>query len=355
MSTSPQPTPAEQLAAKIDDLQRRVNALQKEVLLASLKDELENLDTQAAQWDGRLKALRTAGYVFGNDLEGQVKTLAGQWPALRANAQRQIAEQAPALASALRTLEAQQANLNVQRGNVAAGGPAAVRVAAAVEALEAKVAAAQSAIKGSFDQFKTGADALQRRLDQLKRMLEWLSEAKFALLATEGLYAAVEAKWDRDGKDDPKGLLYLTDQRLLFEQKEEVATKKFLFIATEKEKVQQLLLEVPLTTVDEAKGSKKGLLGHEDHLDLALAAEAPVRTAHFHLNGQDCNLWQQLISRAKAKDLDKERAVKVDQAVVAKAANAPTKCSNCGAAFTKPVLRGQSEITCEFCGTVTRF
>ncbi len=186
-------------------------------------------------------------------------------------------------------------------------------------------------------------------------MMTWLAEAKFKLLPTEGLYAAVEAKWDRDGKDDPKGLLYLTDQRLLFEQKEDVATKKFLFIATEKEKVQQVLLDLPVAVVDEARASKKGLLGHEDHLDLALAAEAPVRAAHFHLDGQDSKLWEQLLARAKARDFDKERAVKVDQAVIAKAANAPTQCANCGAAFTKPILRGQTEITCEFCGTVARF
>jgi len=34
--------------------------------------------------------------------------------------------------------------------------------------------------------------------------------------------------------------------------------------------------------------------------------------------------------------------------------NAPTQCPSCGAAFTKPVLRGQTEIHCEFCGAVTR-
>ena len=39
----------------------------------------------------------------------------------------------------------------------------------------------------------------------------------------------VKAVWTKDGKEDksdPEGTLYLTDQRLLFEQKEEVATKK---------------------------------------------------------------------------------------------------------------------------------
>jgi uncharacterized paraquat-inducible protein A len=33
---------------------------------------------------------------------------------------------------------------------------------------------------------------------------------------------------------------------------------------------------------------------------------------------------------------------------------APTQCPNCGAAFTAPILRGQEEIICEFCGVATR-
>lgn len=109
-----------------------------------------------------------------------------------------------------------------------------------MDGLEAKVKAAQDALRGGYDKFRGEANALNTRLDQVKRMLQWQAEAAFRLLATEGLYAAVEAKWDRDGKDDPRGRLFLADQRLLFERREAVAAKKFLFIATEKEQVREL-------------------------------------------------------------------------------------------------------------------
>jgi hypothetical protein len=32
----------------------------------------------------------------------------------------------------------------------------------------------------------------------------------------------------------------------------------------------------------------------------------------------------------------------------------PQQCSKCGAAFSAPLLRGQTEIRCEYCGLVTR-
>jgi len=355
MSTNPPPDPAQVLADRITALQNRVNSLQAEVVLASLKDDLENLDTLVSQADVLLKEVRTAGYVFGAELELKVKALKGQWPNLRTTVQNQLNQQLPQLQSAFRPLETQMRDLNGKRGNLSAANAFANQVESAIGSVEAKVKAAQDSLSGSFDSFRSEANTLKSRLDQLKRMMQWQAEATFKLLPAEGLVAAVEAKWDKDGKDDPKGLLYLTDQRLLFEQKEEVATKKFLFITTDKEKVHQLLLDVPVDDVEQAKASKKGLLGHEDHIDLVLSANAPVRAAHFHLDGQDSNLWQAMIGRAKTRDFDKDRAVKVDQAAVDRAANAPTKCPNCGGAFTKPVLRGQTEIKCEYCGAVARF
>ena len=53
---------------------------------------------------------------------------------------------------------------------------------------------------------------------------------------------ATEAEWERDGEEGPDGTLYLTDQRLLFEQNEEIATEKlFGLITTKKETRRELL------------------------------------------------------------------------------------------------------------------
>ena len=168
---------------------------------------------------------------------------------------------------------------------------------------------------------------------------------------------AVPAVWCRQGKqakDDPEGVLLLTDQRLLFEQKQEVVTKKVLFVATAKQKVQKLLVDTPIGKTDSVNGTKQGLMGHEDHIDVTFVSGAPLRSAHFHINGQDCNLWQGLIGRAKAGDFDRDRTVMPDAAQIERVKTAPTKCPNCGGAITETVLRGMDSITCGFCGTVIR-
>lgn len=168
---------------------------------------------------------------------------------------------------------------------------------------------------------------------------------------------AVEAVWTRDGKEDgsdPKGVIYLTDQRLLFEQKQEIATKKFLFITTATEKVQKLLFETPVALVQDVTASKQGLFKNQDFIDLRLASGAPFPTAQFHLNGQDSAGWAALIRQVKAHELDAERAVAVDQQAVEKVKTAPSKCPSCGGAITQPIMRGQDTINCEFCGAVIR-
>lgn len=344
---------ASDLASKISDLDRRFTQLQSDARLAAVQDEVENLDTEVGQLAVRLKEVRTLGYVYGHDLDDRIKACARQWPNLRMGAKGQIAKQAPELEAGLKPIEVKLNNIKRRQAQIPDANRLVADATPAIEALEARVTAAQSAIRGSFDSFKREADAVAAQIADARRIVEWTRDSKCQLLPGEGVYAAVAAKWDRDGKDDPKGRLYLTDQRLLFERREEVATKKFLFVATAKELVHELLLDVPVREIEGMQATDKGLFGNEDHIDVAFSPEAPVRSAHFHLDGQDNKLWVTWIGRAKAGEFDKERAVKPAPGVDL-SATAPTKCPACNADFTKPVLRGQTEIRCEFCGSVTR-
>jgi hypothetical protein len=186
-------------------------------------------------------------------------------------------------------------------------------------------------------------------------MMDQMAASKTEWLATEMLVLAVKAKWDRDGKDDPQGILFLTDQRVVFERKEEVATKKVLFITTDKETVQEAMLAVSLAETTGVTATKKGLMGHEDHLDFEFGSGAAVRKAHFHIDGQDCKMWQATIGRVKSGEMERSRITPVSDEEKKRLKNAPTKCSSCGGAVNAPILRGQLEIHCTYCGAVTRF
>ena len=349
-------TPNQQIADEISALQSQVSSLQGGVRLSSARDAVEDLQTTVNGMAQRVASLRSRGYVFEKDLEAQAKAFVESWALLYPNVQSQIETQSTALVNALRPIELQMPQLVASAGNPSAAGGLLNTLKASVSQMEDKVSASERAISGMYDQFNNQVYAVTKHLNEIDYLLTQLAEASFQLLPTEAGIAAVKAVWCKSGKEqkgDPEGVLYLTDQRLVFEQKEEVATKKVLFVATEKQKIQKLELECPVAQVEKVDTSKQGLLKNEDHVEVRFVSGAPVAMAHFHI-WQENSAWQALINRAKTKDFDAGRAVAIDKAAVDKVKAAPTQCPNCGGNITQVVMRGQDSIKCEYCGFVIR-
>jgi hypothetical protein len=350
------PNPAQEIASQISALQTKVGDLQKSVRLTNARDVVEDLQTNINGLGQRIATLRTRGYVFEKDLEAQAQAFVESWTMLYPNVQAQINSQSTVLINALRPIELQMPQLAVSAMNPNAARGILNSLQPATDQLDSKVDATERMIDGMYDQFRNQVSTVIRHLDDVDYMLKNLAEATFQLMPTEAGIAAVKAVWCKNGKEqkeDPDGVLYLTDQRIIFEQKEEIATKKVLFIATEKQKVQTLQLEVPVALMDKVTTSKTGMMKNEDHVEISFQTGAPFQVVNFHI-WQDCAFWQGLLNRAKTKDFDAGRAVALDQSTVDKVKAAPTQCPSCGGAITKPVLRGQDSIKCEFCGAVIR-
>jgi predicted RNase H-like nuclease (RuvC/YqgF family) len=347
---------AEQVKLEIKNLQSSVKEMQSSAQLTDIRDRVEDLGRSVSGLEGRIKDLREKGYAFEKDLENQALDFARDWarkaPALVAEIERE----AGSLERSLRPLESRVAGLS-GGGSPASLKPGVERLKAELETLEGRIEAVEENIRGAYDQFQSDVNQLGYHLGKLEWTLTELSEASFQLLAAESAIMAVKAVWAKEvkqTKQDPEGVLYLTDQRILFEQKEKVATKKVLFVATEKKLVQELLWEVPVVLVEEAKSRKEGFLNKDDYLELSFESRAPMDKAHLHIwqRGDD---WVALVNRARAGDFDQARAIPIDEEVLEKVKNAPTKCPSCGGAINQPILRGMESISCEYCGDVIRF
>jgi hypothetical protein len=348
--------PAQQISEEISTLRSKISSLQGSVQLARARDEVEDAQTNVKGMAQRIAGLRTRGYVFEKDLEAQAQALVVSWALLYPNLQVQINQQAAALVGSLRPIEMQMPQLASMAGNPAVARGLLTSLQSAVDQLESKVSASEATIHGMYDQFNNQVYVSTRHLDEIDYLLAQLAEASFQLLPTEAGISAVKAIWCKGGKEqkgDPEGVLYLTDQRLIFEQKEEIATKKVLFVVTEKQKVQGLQLEAPVALVEKVDASKQGMLKNEDHIEIRFLSGAPVQAGHFHI-WKEGTAWQGLINRGRAKDFDKGRSVALDQAAVDKVKAAPAQCPSCGSNITTVVLRGMDTIKCEYCGLVIR-
>ena len=344
---------ADQVASDIRSLQSEVNALQAKVRLSGLRDQVGNLETTSTGLSQAARDLRTAGYVFEKDLEEQATDLAQRWARLSPQVSQQIESQSARLQMDMGPIEGQMRNVLSYTGDPATTQARIKEARAAVQTLEGRVTATERSITGTFDQLQSEFNAFTTHIRQLQWVFAQAAEATFPWLQGEGLLMAVEGTWvqgEKETKEDPKGILFLTDGRLAFEQKQFVATKKVLFVTTQKTKVQKLLFEVPLTEVENVTASDQGFLGHEDHVFVKVAHAG---SRHLHIDGQDCKLWQGLITQAKAREFDRQRVGSSTEAE-APLKVAPDKCPNCGGKVTQKVLRGTDSITCEYCGSVIR-
>jgi hypothetical protein len=351
------PDPTADLNTLYNSLQRDIQSLQAKVRLIDARGALEDLDTRIKGFPQAVTNLRSRKYAFEASLEGKASEILQRWNANRPSVDLFIEQQAVLLETAIRPLETRLSYLSGQLGNPGAVMGLAKELETDVTNLENKVSAAVNTAAQMYDELSSQFNILSQHLDEINYTLDQVEQACFKLLPTESAVMAIKAAWTRDGhedRDDPQGVLFLTDQRLFFEQKQEVATKKVLFITTERKMVQQVLLEFPAALVRDIKGTKQGLFKNEDFLEISLASGAQVQSAVFHIFGQNFQTWISLINRVISHEFDKDRAIPLDQSEVERIKSAPTACPRCNGSLPKVILRGQDSITCEYCGETVR-
>jgi hypothetical protein len=344
--------PVDEFLKRVEAVESKFRSLQDDVALRWVSDALEDIDTALRDLPASIQQARSRGYVFKSYLERKAEVLGQQWAELRPRVTSAVDERSRDLRY--------QSDLFQQRLPFLRPNRSEVELATAESALsdlESRVRAAKGSIEGTYDTLQGN---LRQTTDQVKEMvwvLDQVDGATFKLYPGEGVVSAVKAQWMTSEKEGPKGIFYLTEERVLFEQKEEIATKKVLFIATEKQKLQELKWEASLSQIKSVQAREKGGailgIGKKEILEFDFGSSAKVRSALVRLDA-DSDAWQALIGRVKSGDISGERTAPKDKAAVQAARAAPTQCTTCGATITQAVVKGMTEIKCEYCGAVIR-
>ena len=320
-------------------VQNEVNELQDEMMLKDTHDDLSEVENKVSSLKRELADLRARGYAVEKSLEADIDVLAAQWEQVKSRAESTISGQVQLLSRQMEAIQNDLAKLMGMSANLAAARPHYVRLKSAIASAEAQADAAEDTVLDLYDEYADEVDALATHLEWVDWLLEALATASFRLLNTESGVAAVEAAWLRPGLEPENGILFLTDQRLLWE---------------DRDGEYQLEIAVPIQQVSDVTEIS------DENADFDVIAisfeggDAPVPKAEFQLALPVADDWLEMIGRARAGDYAKDRAVEIDEAELERVRKAPKQCSNCGAAFTAPILRGQTDITCEYCGVVTR-
>jgi hypothetical protein len=326
------------------------------IALATLFNALENVSQNLNVLGQKLGDVRGRGYRFGRDWDNEVESLQMRWPEQRQISMRLLEDQRRVLERSAREVEQllQQAARNA--GLISS---AESRIAS----FQTSVSTAENRVRNTFDTTQQQAYQVQSELDEALFMLDALDNASFDMLPDEHGVAACKAIWTSD-PDEPEGLLFLTDARVIFEQRQEVATKKVLFITTQKKLVQEMLWHSPIGAVDELESEdKKKFLKRKEMLTLRFSERTRDTPGDVTLQlvGADNETWTSLIRRTKSGQIDAERfgapppeeqlVAEIEAEVKESDEELPTQCPNCNAPLPQ-VFKGMKQLECDYCGAV---
>jgi predicted nucleic acid-binding Zn-ribbon protein len=325
-------------SADIMAVQSEINALQDDVMLRAVRQELSELENEVRSLERKLVDVRGRGYEIEKSLEADVAVLVVQWERTKTNAEKTLEFQSNTLNDQMQAIQQSVARLVSMSGNLSAAKPLYMQVKSSIASAEAQADAAEATVLAQYDEYAEEVEGLSAHLEWIDWMLEALSGASFRLQATESGISAVEALYQPPYGEPENGILFLTDQRLLWEDR--VGTY-------------ELKVDVPLTEILDVE-MQADPQSKREALLFKFGAQAPSPLAKFELASPVGEEWLQMIGRARSGGYVRDRAVEIPPEELERIRNAPQQCSNCGAPYTAPLLRGQTEIRCSYCGHVVR-
>ncbi len=339
---------SEQWQERLSELRSKYDALRESLDLSDVTEQLGETATEIAALPAEIEQLRQRGYAFAGYLERKAEVLREQWEEVRQQVQEMVDREIERAQRQSKELEALWRRVENPVGD---REKAAKRFETAVDGALKAIEGARERIEGLYGNVPDTISQTKAQIAQLSGYLDLAEGATVDWLPTEAVFLANEAEWVRSGKSkkDPDGILFLTDQRLIFERKEKVGGR-FGFGG---EMVQEVLLAVPLGALAEVRAEKKGLLGGKDMIHLQLSEGDHTALTFEVKGGVDAHWYAQQLNRAMRGELEAERAIPVDREAAEALRNAPTVCPTCGATLPSP-LRGMNELKCAYCGTVVR-
>ncbi len=344
---------SDEIAARLRSLRREFDETHDAARFTSITEEIGSIGGEVSTLPSEIEEIRNRGYAFRSYLENKAEKLHEHWRDIRQSVRDSVERESDDLKRELSSVERWVERAENDADDPDRAGSTIDKAQEELGELKSKIEGAERRISSTFSTLRQDISQTKTQLSQINWYLDQKDEASFDFLAGEALFLAAKAEWVKTGKNkqDPDGILYLTDQRLLFEQKETTGKRLGMFGG---KKEQELELDLPLGQIEGVEPEKKGMLGGIDLLNFELGSGAPFSTLTIEVKGGvNCKFWAKQIERMISGDTQDERAIEPDPELVEKLRNAPTECHVCGGTLPM-IVAGMTQVECEYCGSVVR-
>ncbi len=345
-----QKSPSELRAERFERLRSQWQSMSDKISLSYPRSQIRAMGRNLKELPDKITEFRRRGYVYKGDWESTAEDLLERWPDREREAERILRNRVRDFDDLIEDIEDLCDRRRLSENELD-------RLEHKLDRLQSEISGAERDVRGTYAPLEQRYDEMLSAFRDVDQMLDYLEEASFQLYADEHGVDACEAVWVSD-REEPEGIFFLTNSRIIFEQREKKAKKKVLFVTTKSELVQEKLWEGPVGAISEIEiEDKGGFIGIGSKEILTLHFRERTRelpgSVTLQLKGSTNEHWQTLIQQVQGGQLAAERhkadADETSAPPPLEPENIPTECPACGAKLPT-YYKGMKELTCEYCG-----
>jgi len=340
-----QPDPKRELyMSRLNMISSQVSSLATQ--LSSIEADTFGLDDRLNRLPSRIGQIRKMNYRALPNIEKDEASLLERWTSIGPTQKEIVRNSAAILRPEISSLEGE---VSQRRMDTLYDSNRLLGLETRMSTAQIRVSDLGSQVARSLGDLKGKIESLEQDLTIAESTVSLTSQASFPWKDGESPILAVEAK---DMNKDLEGVMTLTNLRFIFESEKEVVLKKRLFIATEKKKIRETVLEQPIGTIGNMTKGRVGLLAGAG-LFISFKPETRLQDLKLDVKGHEADWAIRFYNYITSGQAEVE--LSAAPGAEAQAAEKPkiTQCPKCGAPFTDEIYRGQTSIRCRYCGAVT--
>jgi len=327
----------------VDEFSQKMSTIKNELINLNFRTKqisarLNQLDNYIQEIPNRMSNIESNGYHIPSNTEKISKELSEQWINASQSIEEYIIEQTRILLSRHNELD-----MFVNR---ASSINDLSKYDYQLANLNRDLSLVESSLNSRLDTYQSQYSSVNRTLKRAEDTLSNLSNTSINWKNSEYPLIAIEAT---DLTNDKKGILTLTNQRVLFEEVKSEVLRKTLFFETEKKTTREVTLDHPVGSI---VSIEKGRVGFFKGAGLYIKFKPDIGVGEIKMdtrNNDDdelINQYHYVMSGQAENELDPNKG-EGNQI-------APVFCPNCSAPYTEEIYKGQTSVKCKYCNAVIK-
>jgi hypothetical protein len=305
----------------------------------NVQERISDLDDRIGDLPNRISRVRRMNYSLMGHFEENQNSLANKWNSRGSTLRDDTGSRLDSIRWELQSLSRQLSMIgsNSDPSNLES----------LLSNLRMNISGVSNFVQGEINEFELSLRELDSELSTAENTVDLLSNHSFEWKMREHPVISIRA---HHLDDDVHGVLSLTNQRFIFEGEKEVVLKRTFFIATEKKRVRETIINEPIGAVDSIEKGRVGFFKGSG-LYVKFDPQTELKEAKFDTRGDEgdqlVRMFEYIDSGKAEEDLEAIHGEEKEGA----GESMPVLCPVCGAPYTEEIFRGQTSVECKYCET----